>query len=167
MPTINIKGRQYEGRDIGELIAPVPTEEAEQSLFIDGSGGVRQATKMQWYEIKNWLELVTGLDRDSLHIYAAVGIQLIMALFVRRSLASMFPWLAVLFVALGNEYLDYQRAGNDPDVLRLASEEAWRDIWNTMLLPTIFLLIARVSPQWLVGKSESKPSTTPVAEPDT
>lgn len=121
---------------------------------------------MQWFEIKNWLELVTGLDRDSLHIYAAVGVQLVVALFVRRSVASIWPWLAVISVAFGNEYLDYQRAGDDPGILRLASEEAWRDIWNTMLLPTVLLLIARFWPQWLVGKSEDKKFSTAAAAPD-
>ena len=59
---------------------------------------------MDWFEFKNWLELSTGLDRDSLHIYAGVGVQLAMAFLLRRSLASPIPWLFVVAVALANEY---------------------------------------------------------------
>ncbi|QJB68721.1 hypothetical protein HF685_05020 [Parasphingorhabdus halotolerans] len=81
-------------------------------------------------------------------------------------MASIWPWLAVIIVAFGNEYLDYQSAGDDPDALVRASEEAWRDIWNSMLLPTLLLLIARFWPQWLVGKSEDKKSTAAAAAPD-
>ncbi len=46
---------------------------------------------MDWFELKNWLELSTGLDRDSLHIYGGVGVQLVSAFILRRSLASPVP----------------------------------------------------------------------------
>lgn len=62
---------------------------------------------MDWFEIKNWLELSTGLPRDSLHVYAGVGVQLFVALIFRRSIASPVPWLFVAFAALANEYYDY------------------------------------------------------------
>ena len=108
---------------------------------------------MQWFEIKIWLESSIGLDRDSLHIYAGVGIQLVVALFCRRSLASPIPWLFVVAAALANEYYDYTRLGVRLDRI---SENYYdgtvRDIWNTLLLPTMFLLIAKFRPTWLTGK---------------
>lgn len=62
---------------------------------------------MMWFEIKDWLELSTGLDRDSLHVYAGVGVQLAAAFCLRRSLASLFPWFCVVAAACGNEFYDY------------------------------------------------------------
>lgn len=110
---------------------------------------------MQWFELKNWLELSTGLDRDSLHIYAGVGIQLAVAIFFRRSLASPIPWLFVAAAALANEYYDYafvpEALHGDPEYY----DEAVRDIWNTLLLPSAFLLIAKFWPNWLTGKADA------------
>jgi len=110
---------------------------------------------MYWIEIKDWLELSSGLDRDSLHIYAGVGIQLFVALIFRRSLASPIPWLLVVVAALANEYFDYSlvpdRVNGDPRYL----DEAFRDIWNTLLLPSLFLAIARFWPAWLTGRART------------
>jgi len=110
---------------------------------------------MDWFEIKNWLELLTGLDRDSLHIYAGVGVQLIVALILRRSLASPVPWLLVAVAALTNEYYDYSVV---PDPLNGTSEYfdgAVRDVWNTLLLPSLFLVIARYWPTLLTGRAQT------------
>ena len=95
---------------------------------------------MQWFELKNWLELSTGLDRDSLHIYAGVGVQLAVAVILRRSLASPIPWFFAVCVA--------------PNAAQQVFDEAVRDIWNTLLLPSVLLLIARFFPEWLTGKRE-------------
>ncbi len=108
---------------------------------------------MQWIELKQWLELSTGLDRDSLHIYAGVGVQLIAALFCRRSLGSSIPWLLVGVVALINEYSDYSNFPEASHVRQEFYDEAIRDIWNTLLLPSALLLIARFWPRWLTGKT--------------
>lgn len=108
---------------------------------------------MHWFELKNWLELSTGLDRDSLHIYAGVGIQLVAALFFRRSLASLMPWFLVVVAVLANEYYDYIFARDALVGSRALYDEAFRDIWNTLLLPSLFLVIARFWPNWLIGKA--------------
>lgn len=86
----------------------------------------------------------TELDRDALHIYAAVLIQLGSAALLRRSLASPWPWLVVLAFALGNEWLDVYR----DDVLEeWEKAAALHDLWNTMLLPTLLLLVVRFAPR--------------------
>lgn len=109
---------------------------------------------MQWLEIKIWLESTTGLDRDVLHIYGAVLIQFGLALFFRRSLASPWPWIAVFIAALVNEYLDYQRVGESPESIAYFRAEGIKDMWNTMLIPTFLMLVARFWPGWMIGKSK-------------
>ncbi|NCN84862.1 MAG: hypothetical protein GW808_04305 [Sphingomonadales bacterium] len=107
---------------------------------------------MDWFEIKNWLETATGLDRDSLHIYAGVGVQLFVALFFRRSLASPVPWFFVVAAALINEYYDYSLVREPLHGEQRYFEGSVTDIWNTLLLPSLLLVIARFWPRWLTGK---------------
>lgn len=99
-----------------------------------------------------WLENTTGLERDALHIYCALVIQFSLSLFFRRGLGSPWPWIIVLVVALANEYLDYQRVGESEASILYFREEAFRDMWNTMLIPTALMLIARFWPRWMTGK---------------
>ena len=119
---------------------------------------------MDWFEFKSWISEYTGLDRDSLHIYAAVGIQLIMALFVRSGLANFIPWIVVSIAVLGNEYLDFSGASQSTIENGSFYEAAIHDIWNSMVLPTLFLMIARFWPGWLTGRrnetSKSLPETS-------
>lgn len=110
---------------------------------------------MQWFEFKNWLELSTGLDRDSLHIYAGVGVQLAVSFVIRRSLASPIPWLFVAAVALANEYYDHAFVPVTLYGHQEIFDETVRDIWNTLLLPSVLLLIAKFRPIWLTGKLDS------------
>ena len=127
-------------------------------LFIDGYASLRQAVAMDWHVIKIWMESTTGLDRDALHIYCALAIQLPFALFFRRRLGSVWPWIAVLTAGIVNEYLDYQYIGDDDAAIMSFREEALRDMWNTMLLPTVLLFIARFWPQWMTGKPKKTQS---------
>ena len=85
----------------------------------------------------------TGLERDALHVYAAVIIQLGSAAILRQTVASPWPWLIVLVFALANEYLDMR---NDNLVEDWEKAAALHDLWNTMLLPTLLLLVARFAP---------------------
>lgn len=107
---------------------------------------------MQWLEIKIWLESATGFDRDALHIYGAVIIQFGLSLFFRRSLASPWPWIAVFIVAVANEYLDYQRVGDSAESIAFFQAEGFKDMWNTMVIPTFLMMVARFWPAWMIGK---------------
>lgn len=114
---------------------------------------------MDWIETKIWLVQVTGLARDALHIYAALGIQFGIALFCRRALASQWPWLAVLLAVLVNEYLDYRGAGTDPQQIEFYRSESYHDIWNTMLMPSVLFFIAKFWPSWMIGRNVAMPET--------
>lgn len=109
-------------------------------------------TIMEWIEIKIWLESSSGLARDALHIYGALAIQLSLSLFFPRALASPWPWIAVLIAALSNEYVDFQQAGASEAAIAFAKKEAYHDLWNTMLIPTVLMFIARFWPRWMTGK---------------
>jgi cell shape-determining protein MreD len=95
----------------------------------------------------------TGLERDALHIYAAIIIQLGSAALLRRTLASLWPWLFVLAFALTNEWLDMHRDDLVEDWEKAA---ALHDLWNTMLLPTLLLLVVRFAPR-LTSRAGSPP----------
>jgi hypothetical protein len=104
---------------------------------------------MDWMHFKDVIEAWTGLERDALHIYAAVIGQVAAAALLRRTLASPFPWLLVLLAALGNEWLDMYR---DSIVEAWEAPAGLHDIWNSMLLPTVILLVARYAPGLVSGR---------------
>ena len=111
---------------------------------------------MDWHGFKEWLEAASGLDMDALHVHAGMVCQLIVALVLRRSLRSPLPWLVVLGAVLINEYYDlsYEYWPNRGDQWA----ESIKDGWNTMLLPTAMLLLARFVPNLLTGRSVKRPA---------
>jgi hypothetical protein len=110
---------------------------------------------LDFVELKQAIEGATGMTQDALHIYGAVLIQLGAAALSRRGVGHPLPWLCVLAVELVNEWADLRFA---PVV---GATELWaglHDIWNTMLLPTVLLLLARTAP-WLFRPGRSMRST--------
>jgi ABC-type dipeptide/oligopeptide/nickel transport system permease component len=107
---------------------------------------------MDWFELKQWLSLSTGLGMDALHVHAGVLVQILAALLLRRRLSSPIPWLIVLVLVLLNEWYDYDyEIWPDRGMQRA---EGFRDAWNTLLLPTLILLLARFAPR-LFGERDS------------
>jgi hypothetical protein len=110
---------------------------------------------MDWHQIKEWLEHASGLDMDALHVHAGVLLQILFALILRRPLRSPIPWLLVLVTILAHEIYDY-RYEVWPDAERpLQLAEGIKDFWNTMLLPTVILLLARLYPSLFTGRRAS------------
>ena len=107
---------------------------------------------MDWYGVKEWLVAVSGLDMDALHVHAGVLLQLLAALLLRRSLRSPWPWLIVFAGALANEAYDlHYETWPDADRARQWAESA-KDVINTMLLPSLLLVVARYAPRLLTGR---------------
>jgi len=104
---------------------------------------------MDWYQIKEWMSLTAGISMDALHVHAGILIQLLAALVLRRSIASLWPWIAVLAVVIANEY--YDLAYDTWPTRDEQFAESIRDCWNTMLLPTLFFVLARIAPRLLTG----------------
>jgi hypothetical protein len=120
---------------------------------------------MDWYQLKQMLSLLSGLHMDALHVHVGVLAQLAAAAVLRRSIASPWPWLALLVALCANEWFDLAFEVW-PD-----REEQWaesiKDLWNTMLLPTVLLLLARFAPRLFVrsGAAAEDVADTPLASP--
>lgn len=84
---------------------------------------------------------ITGLSKDALHIYVGLGVWLLAATLMRRSIGTLRPWLAVLVVALGIEAFD---AFDDWVQLgRWRWKASLHDVVNTLFWPTVLALLAR------------------------
>jgi hypothetical protein len=110
---------------------------------------------LDWEQVKSTISIWTQLERDALHIYAAILLQIGSAALLRRNLASPLPWLTVLAFALLNEVLDITRDGVFEAWERAAS---LHDLWNTMLVPTILALVVRFAPGVVTRKAEPEKS---------
>ncbi len=97
------------------------------------------------------LYLVEGADlaRDALHIHIGLAIFVLARLLWRWRGGWFFAWTLALAVTLGGEWLD--SLNEDPANAAITEPEHWRDIWNTMLWPTILLFIGR----WLQPKAKT------------
>lgn len=102
-----------------------------------------------WHKLKVMLAQATGWPMDTLHVIGGVLLQLLVARLLRRSLANAWPWLAVLFLQLGNEAYDLWLERWPSLAIQLG--ESLRDVIGTMLLPTVLLLVARSRPRLLTG----------------
>lgn len=105
---------------------------------------VPRGVAMDWHQIKQCISDYSGLHMDALHVHGSILGLLAAALLLRKPLSSPWPWLVVLVAALANEWFDltYEiwptRAGQ--------YQESIKDIWNTMLAPTVLLLAVRYLP---------------------
>ncbi|WP_338426455.1 hypothetical protein [Sphingopyxis kveilinensis] len=96
----------------------------------------------------------TGLGKDALHVYFGLALFLVVRLAWRGRGGWIAAWLAVLAMACGGEWLDltaeYSRSTIQPDA------EHWHDIWNTMLWPTVLLIVGPWLPR-SEGAAEASP----------
>ncbi len=99
---------------------------------------------MDWLGLKDETARLM-FEKDALHIYAAVAIQIAAAILSRRSLGHLLPWLAVLGVALVNEALDVV-LGQEQNLQPWQVVGGVHDLINTMVLPTLLLLLCRGAP---------------------
>lgn len=113
----------------------------------------------EWIGWKAWLSTWSGVSHPILHAYFGLLLQILAAAFMRRGLASAWPWLFVFVLEIGNELLDWSRALTYGTVGEALVRETISDILFTMALPTVLLVLARSFPQLGLGEP-----TPPVAE---
>jgi hypothetical protein len=98
-------------------------------------------TPLDFQQFKVVMLGFTGLGKDALHIYAGMGLFLLVRLVWRWRGGWMLAWLAVLAMACMVEWIDMKAEGA---VNALQPDAAhWHDIWNTMFWPTVLLLVGR------------------------
>ena len=108
------------------------------------------ALAIDLYQAKTFIEHAIGFSHDALHVLVGVVVQLGIAVLLRRSLRSIWPWLIVLALELGNEWVDL--AIERWPVPAEQFGEGMKDILLTMALPTLLLLVARFRPRWLASR---------------
>ena len=107
---------------------------------------------MDYAQLKDWLSEYAGMERDSLHIHVALLLYIIALWMFRQSRRSRLPWLFVLAAELANEAYDLTTNwGGGPS---WAMSEAGKDLWNTMLWPTVLLFVGRYT-NWFSRIRES------------
>lgn len=93
--------------------------------------------------VKAILVLNTGLAKDALHIYVALGLFLGSCLIFGWKTRQWKPWMLVLLAAVVGEIWDISdQIWHKIPVDLLASRH---DIWNTMLVPTVLMILSRYS----------------------
>lgn len=106
---------------------------------------------MDWVQFKDYLSQISGLSEDALHVYVAVLIQLAAVLLLRRSFAHPLPWLCLVAVLAVNEAIDLAEPGEPIEEWQVLG--GLRDLWNTLLLPTGLMLLARFAPAVMTGRA--------------
>jgi hypothetical protein len=116
---------------------------------------------MSYGELKIIIEQYTGLERDALHIHAALLLYILAMALFRQSRRSRFPWIFVLGIELANEAYDLSRTWSEDPQLALSS--AAKDLWNTMLWPTVLLFVGRYT-NWFRKVRPDHETKTPAGE---
>ena len=112
-------------------------------------GSAAVVAVMQYHDLKNFPENYTGLERDALHVHGALLLYILAMALFRQSRRSRFPWLVVLGIELANEAYDLMH-NFDKDKNRALAGAA-KDLWNTMLWPTVLLFVGRYT-NWFERK---------------
>jgi hypothetical protein len=92
---------------------------------------------------KFWLVGHLGLAKDALHVHIGLLLFVASALIFRWGIRSWKPWLLVLAATLIGEAWDLR----DSHVYhtRIDLWANFHDVWNTMLWPSLLLVLARTT----------------------
>jgi hypothetical protein len=111
---------------------------------------------MQWYQFKLFAEHATSIDMPTLHVLAGVLLQILACVLFRKPISHWVPWVTVLSLEVLNEWSDlHLDPWPDPG---MQYGEGFQDLWLTMLLPTVLLIVARYCPRLLTGRQIQDPS---------
>jgi hypothetical protein len=96
---------------------------------------------VSFQQAKLWFVANTGLAKDALHLYVALGLYVGSCALFGWRLGSWKPVALVVAGAVGGEMWDiYDRA-------RAGIAQNWRgnwhDVWNMMVWPLVIMLLAR------------------------
>lgn len=114
-------------------------------------------TDIDFQQVKLLLLDGTGLAKDALHVHVGLALFIATRLAWRWRWGWTVAWLVTLAATLGGEWFDAQAENK----IHFPTPEGahWHDVWNTMLWPTVLLLIGR----WL----EPRPRAVDAEPPET
>lgn len=92
-----------------------------------------------WIGYKARLVDFVGLTNDAMHVHGSILILFLSAIILRRRPDSIWCWLVVFAAELFNEYADLH--GIAPGEATI--DAAVHDLYNTMLWPTVILILGR------------------------
>lgn len=92
-----------------------------------------------WIGYKIRLVEFVGLTNDAMHVHGSILILFVSAIILRRRPDHFWCWLIVFAAELFNEYADLK--GVAPGEATI--DAAVHDLYNTMLWPTIILILGR------------------------
>jgi hypothetical protein len=112
-----------------------------------------------WGVLKEILVEFSGVSKDALHVHIGLIAFFASTFLLKRPAASLLPWLVVLGLELGNEYLDLFIMRNRPPRITQWGESL-RDLFNTMLWPTILMFAAKARQRRLLvmGRRDLSPA---------
>ena len=108
-----------------------------------------------WHQSKLFIEHSLAIDHDALHILAGIFVWLALALLLRRTLGSWWPWAGVFALDIWNEAVDLSLE-QWPDRGWQYGETA-KDIVLTILIPTLFLILIRLRPDLFGHRADAAP----------
>ena len=114
------------------------------------SGGM-----LSWYQAKMFIEHASFVSSDALHVIAGVLVWILIALALRKSLASPVPLAWLLALLLFNEVVDLW-VERWPDLAMQYGESA-KDLMVTMALPALLMALARLRPQLFARRERRVP----------
>lgn len=92
-----------------------------------------------WIGYKTRLIEFVGLTNDAMHVHGSILILLVSAILLRRRPDNIWCWLIVFVAELFNEFADFK--GMAPG--EASMDAAMHDLYNTMLWPTVIVLLGR------------------------
>ena len=84
-----------------------------------------------------------GITRDALHVHVGLALFFVAVVLLRKSPASLVPWLCVLGVEVANELKDMFHFGRTMIYFDLGDSP--KDLVNTMIWPTVLLVWFRIA----------------------
>jgi hypothetical protein len=102
-----------------------------------------------WHQSKVFVEHSLSIEHDALHVLVGVLLWLGFGLLLKRPLTSWVPWTWVLAVIAWNEAVDLW-VERWPFLGQQYGEGA-KDLFLTMIVPTIILAMLRLRPELFVS----------------
>lgn len=117
-------------------------------------------TAFDFQQVKLLLLDGTGLAKDALHVHIGLALFIATRLAWRWRGGWIAAWVVALAAALVGEWLDALEEVriNFP----MPDDAHWHDVWNTMLWPTVLLLVGR----WLEPQPRSVDEDPPETSGD-